>query len=67
MAICHSARVVEVLSPVTGGLINSLADMGIVSFEEIREQLVKLKSEDPEKRGQRKKRALVKHLLESFF
>lgn len=57
--VLYAANIVEVLSPVTESLINSLADKGIVSFEEIREQLVKLESEDPEKRGQRKKCALV--------
>jgi len=57
--VLYGAKIVEILSPVTGGLINSLADKGIVSLEEIREQLSKLESEDPEGRGQRKKCALV--------
>ena len=57
--VLYAADIVEVLSPVTGSLINSLADKGIVSLEEIREQLSKLDSEDQEGQGQLKKCALV--------
>ena len=57
--VLNDAKIVEVLSPVTGSLINSLADKGILSLEEIRQQLAELESEDPEKQGQRKKCALV--------
>ena len=57
--VLNDAKIVEVLSPVTGSLINSLTDKGILSLEEIRQQLAELESEDPEKQGQRKKCALV--------
>jgi N-acetylmuramoyl-L-alanine amidase len=57
--VLNDAKIVEVLSPVTGSLINSLADKGILSLDEIREQLGKLESEDPKRQEQRKKCALV--------
>jgi N-acetylmuramoyl-L-alanine amidase len=57
--VLNDAEIVEVLSPVTGSLINSLADKGILSLEEIRQHLAELESEDPEKQEQRKKYALV--------
>ncbi len=57
--VLYDAKIVEVLSPVTGSLINSLADKGILSLEEIRQQLAERESEDPERQEQRKKCALV--------
>lgn len=57
--VLFNAKIVEALSLVTGSLINSLSDKGIVSLQDIREQLSKLESEAQEEEGQRKKCALV--------
>jgi N-acetylmuramoyl-L-alanine amidase len=57
--VLNDTKIVEFLTPVTGSLINSLVDKGILSLEEIRHQLAELESEDPETQGQRKKCALV--------
>ena len=57
--VLYDAKVIEVLSPVTGSLINSLADKGVVSLEEIRDQLEKLETEASEGPATRKICALV--------
>jgi N-acetylmuramoyl-L-alanine amidase len=57
--VLYDAKVIEVLSPVTGSLINSLADKGVVSLEEIRDQLEKLETEASEGLAMRKICALV--------
>jgi N-acetylmuramoyl-L-alanine amidase len=57
--VLHDAKIVEVLSPVTGSLINSLVEKGILSLNEINEQLVNLDLDASEGQEQRKKCALV--------
>lgn len=57
--VLFDAKIVEVLSPVTGSLIRSLTDKGIVTLEEIRKRLAKQESGTPEKQEPRKKCALI--------
>ena len=46
--VLYDAKIIEVLSPATGSLINSLLNKGVVSLEEIREQLINLETEASE-------------------
>ena len=57
--VLFDAKIVEILSPVTGSLINALTEKDIVSLEEIKERLSKRDSGTSEKQTRPKKCALV--------
>lgn len=57
--VLYDAKLIEVISPITGSLINSLADKGVISLKEIGEMLSKLESEASGEPGTHKICALV--------